>query len=46
MMYVFAVAILLMMLLCVASAAGLFPSAWSRRVAKHLLERHRGGKEA
>ena len=36
MMYVFAVLIIAMMLLCVAAAAGLFPNEWSRRKLEWL----------
>lgn len=39
MMYVFAVLIIAMMLLCVAAAAGLFPNEWSRKFLQKLWER-------
>lgn len=42
MMYVFAVLIVAMMLLCVAAAAGLFPNEWSRRKLEWLWSKKPG----
>lgn len=42
MMYVFAVLIIAMMLLCVATAAGLFPNEWSRRKLEWLWSKKPG----
>ena len=42
MMYVFAVLIIAMMLLCVAAAAGLFPNEWSRRKLEWLWSKKPG----
>ena len=42
MMYVIAVLIIAMMLLCVAAAAGLFPNEWSRRKLEWLWSKKPG----
>lgn len=42
MMILFAVLIVAMMLLCVASAAGVFPNAWSRRRLEWFLNKKPG----